>query len=266
MKKLVMLMVAMWGLSACTVIQPGETGVVFNKLTGSMHTEDQGMVLMIPFRSVEAYPTQLRTYTLVRKADEGTSEDDSIDLPTKEGQHIRQDISVTYNTSEDEAANVYKAFRGEDIAFIERTFIRRTLITVAQNISGQMSLAEIISTKRDEFQNKVQQELNTELKKMGFTLDKVNLGAAHLPEAIEKQMQEKMAKQQEAQGAEYELQKQQTLAKAAIARAEGVARANQIMQNSLTPAVLEKMKLDKWNGVLSQVVGTNGGVILNLNK
>jgi len=47
--------------------------------------------------------------------------------------------------------------------------------------------------------------------------DKVNLGASHLPPAIEAQMQQKMAAQQQAQQAEYELQKQQTLAKAAVA-------------------------------------------------
>ena len=39
-------------------------------------------------------------------------------VPTKEGQHIRQDISVTYNTSEDRAADVFRAFRGADISAI----------------------------------------------------------------------------------------------------------------------------------------------------
>ena len=70
-------------------------------------------------------------------------EDDSIDLPTREGQHITQDISVTYNTSEDKAAQVFKSFRGVDISEIEATFIRRTIITVAQNSAGQMSLSEV---------------------------------------------------------------------------------------------------------------------------
>ena len=76
--------------------------------------------------------------------------DDSIDLPTKEGQHIRQDISVTYNTSEDKAADVFKSFRGADVEDIEATFIRRTIITVAQNLAGQMSLSELISSRRQE--------------------------------------------------------------------------------------------------------------------
>ncbi len=99
-------------------------------------------------RRVQSYPTALRTYTMVQRAGEGSSsEDDSVDLPTLEGQHIRQDISVTYNTSEEKAAQVFRAFRGADIQDIENSFIRRTFITVAQNVAGQMSLTEIISSK-----------------------------------------------------------------------------------------------------------------------
>src|SRR6266496_1301813 len=100
---------------------------------------------------VQSYPTALRTYTMVRRSAEGSAmEDDSIDLPTREGQHITQDISVTYNTSEDNAE-------------IEATFIRRTIITVAQNAAGQMSLSELISSKRDELQGVIQRDLSGQL-------------------------------------------------------------------------------------------------------
>jgi regulator of protease activity HflC (stomatin/prohibitin superfamily) len=122
----------------------------------------------------------------------------SIDLPTREGQHITQDISVTFNTSEQQAAQVFKAFRGADILDIEATFVRRTIITVAQNAAGQMSLSEVISAKRSELQDAIQKNLSVEIEKMGFHLDKVNLGASHLPQSLETQMQQKMAAQQQA--------------------------------------------------------------------
>lgn len=255
-------------LSSCSVIKPGESGVIFNRVTGSMHTAEQGAVFTPPFIvSVQAYPTSLRTYSMVMRQGEGSDHtDDSIDLPSKEGQHIRQDISITYNTTHDKAAEVYKAFKGEDVAGIEATFIRRTTITVAQNIAGSMSLTELISTRRDELQSAIQTKLHDELLKMGFTIDKVNLGAAHLPASVETQMQQKMAAQQDAQRAEYELVKQGTLAKARVAEAEGVAKANAIIQNSLTSAILENKRIEKWNGVLPQVSGATGGLMLNLNR
>lgn len=254
--------------SSYSVIEPGYTGVIFNIWTGSLRTVPQGLAARIPWVTrVQSYPTALRTYTMVARQGEGSSTgDDSLDLPTREGQHIRQDLSVTYNTSEDRAGDVFRSFRGEDIEDIESTFIRRTIITVAQNAAGQMSLSEVISSKRDDLQTTIQTILSKELLKMGFTLDKVNMGASHLPPALEQQMQQKMAAQQQAQQAEYELQKQQMLAKAAVAKAEGEAQsqlvrakaegeANRMIQTSITPAIIQNRTIEKWDGVLPQVTG-----------
>jgi regulator of protease activity HflC (stomatin/prohibitin superfamily) len=256
--------------SSYSVISPGNMGVVFNIWTGSLRTAPQGIAWRFPFiTQVQSYPTALRTYTMVRRASEGSAVgDDSIDLPTKEGQHITQDISVTYNTSEDQAAQVFKAFRGAEIGEIEATFVRRTIITVAQNTAGQMSLSEVISAKRNELQDNIQKSLSSDLEKMGFHLDKVNLGASHLPQSLERQMQEKMAAQQQAQQAEYELQKQQMLAKAEVAKAEGEAQsilvrakaqaeANRLLQSTLSANLIQSKAIDRWNGILPQVAGSS---------
>jgi regulator of protease activity HflC (stomatin/prohibitin superfamily) len=254
--------------SSFSIIAPGNTGVIFNIWTGSLRSVPQGMAWRIPFiTQVQSYPTALRTYTMVRRSGEGSSaDDDSIDLPTLEGQHIRQDLSVTYNTSEEKAAQVFKSFRGADISEIEATFIRRTIITVAQNTAGQMSLSEVISSKRNNLQTLIQQNLSKELEKMGFFLDKVNLGASHLPASLETQMQQKMAAQQQAQQAEYELQKQEMLAKANVAKAQGEAQSilvrakaeaegNRLLQTTLTPAMIQNKTIEKWDGVLPQITG-----------
>ncbi len=254
--------------SSFTIVQPGNVGVVFNRMTGALRTAGQGLVWRIPFvTDVQSYPVALRTYTMVARSSEGSSEgDDSIDLPTKEGQHIRQDISVTYNTSQDRAADVFRAFRGADIGDIESTFIRRTIITVSQNAAGQMSLTGIISEDRGLLQTRIERGLHDEMTKMGFIVDKVNLGASHLPQTIEQQLQQKMAAQQQAQQAEYELQRQVTLAKARVAEAQGEAdstlvkakaqsEANRLLQESLTPLLVETKKIEKWNGELPSVTG-----------
>jgi regulator of protease activity HflC (stomatin/prohibitin superfamily) len=264
--------------SSFSVIAPGNTGVIFNIWTGSLRSVPQGMAWRMPWiTQVQSYPTALRTYTMVKRSGEGSSmDDDSIDLPTLEGQHIRQDISVTYNTSEDKAAQVFKSFRGADISEIESTFIRRTIITVAQNSAGQMSLSELISSKRDALQQAIQRSLSVELNKMGFLLDKVNLGASHLPQTLEAQMQQKMAAQQQAQQAEYELQKQQMLAKAAVAKAEGEAQsvlvkakaeseANRMLQATLTGILIQNKTIERWNGILPQVTG-GSMPLLDLNS
>ncbi len=255
-------------MASFSVIAPGNTGVIFNLWTGSLRAVPQGMAWKTPFvTDVQSYPTALRTYTMVRRSNEGSATgDDSIDLPTAEGQHIRQDLSVTYNTSEEKAAQVFKSFRGADISEIEATFIRRTIITVAQNVAGQMNLSEVISSKRNVLQDQIQKNLTGELEKMGFLLDKVNLGASHLPPSLETQMQQKMAAQQQAQQAEYELQKQEMLAKANVAKAQGEAQSilvrakaeaegNRLLQATLSAALIQSKTIEKWNGILPQVTG-----------
>jgi regulator of protease activity HflC (stomatin/prohibitin superfamily) len=268
------LVLAVW--ASFTIIQPGNVGVVFNRWSGALKTVGQGVAWRIPWiTQVQSYPVALRTYTMVRRGAEGSERgDDSIDLPTKEGQHIRQDISVTYNTSQDKAADVFRSFRGADISDIEATFIRRTIITVSQNAAGQMSLTDLISNQRGTLQENIQGDLQREMNKMGFVVDKVNLGASHLPDAIEKQMQQKMAAQQQAQQADYELQRQQTLAKAKVAEAEGEAQAtlvkakaqaeaNSLLQQTLSPLLIQNKAIERWNGTLPQFTG--GGAIPFLN-
>lgn len=255
-----------------TIIQPGNVGVVFNRFSGALKTVGQGVAWRIPWvTQVQSYPIALRTYTMVSRSEEGSLRgDDAIDLPTREGQHIRQDISVTYNTSQEKAADVFRSFRGADISEIEATFVRRTIITVSQNQAGQMSLTDLISNQRGALQEHIQETLQVEMGKMGFNVDKVNLGASHLPDAIEKQMQQKMAAQQQAQQADYELQRQQTLAKAKVAEAEGDAQAqlvkarataegNRVLQETLSPLLIQNKAIEKWNGALPQFTG--GGAL-----
>src|SRR5262249_43283153 len=92
--------------SSFSVIAPGNTGVIFNIWTGSLRSVPQGMAWRMPWiTQVQSYPTALRTYTMVRRAGEGSSsDDDRIALPTLERQDIRQDNSVAGNTCEDKAA------------------------------------------------------------------------------------------------------------------------------------------------------------------
>jgi regulator of protease activity HflC (stomatin/prohibitin superfamily) len=263
--------------SSFAVIKPGNVGVVFNRWSGSLRAAGQGVVWRIPWiTQVQSYPIALRTYSMVARSGEGSAlGDDSIDLPTREGQHIRQDISVTYNTSEDKAANVFRSFRGADIEDIEASFVRRTIITVSQNAAGQMALTDLISNQRTTLQDAIQEQLGTQMEKMGFVVDKVNLGASHLPQAIEAQMQQKMAAQQQAQQAEYELQRQQTLAKAKVAEAEGDAQAtlvkakaqaeaNRLLQETLNPLLVQSKAIDRWNGILPQFSGSGTVPFVNL--
>jgi regulator of protease activity HflC (stomatin/prohibitin superfamily) len=87
-------------------------------------------------------------------------------------------------------------------------------------------------------------------------------------------MQRKMAAQQESQQAEYEQKKQEGLARAAVATANGQAQStlinakaqaesNHLLQSSITPTLVEYRKIEKWDGKLPTVSG-GGTPLINI--
>ncbi len=90
-------------------------------------------------------------------------------------------------------------------------------------------------------------------------------------------MQQKLAAQQQAQQAEYELQKTgNVVAKAAVAKAEGEGQsvlvrakaeseANRMLQATLSAILIQNKTIEKWNGILPQVTG-GSMPLLDLNS
>ena len=55
------------------------------------------------------------------------------------------------------------------------------------------------------------------------------------------------------------------LAEYSLQEKELQAKANEIESNSLSPQLLRKMAIEKWDGKLPQVQGNNGSTLINLD-
>ena len=165
--------------SSFTIIQPGNVGVVFNRWSGAAQDRRAGHRLADPVDHAGAVLSGRAPHLHDgdARSEEGSRRgDDSIDLPTREGQHIRQDISVTYNTSQEKAADVFRSFRGADIRTSRRRSSGGRSSRSRRTSAGQMSLTDIISNQRGRCRSTIQTTLADEMEKMGFVVDKVNLG------------------------------------------------------------------------------------------
>ena len=84
-------------------------------------------------------------------------------------------------------------------------------------------------------------------------------------EAFITAIEEKQVAQQQLLKAETEKQtaitNAQAAAEAAKIKAEGDAKANKLLNDSLTDKVLENKKIDKWNGELPKVSGSGSTII-----
>ncbi len=66
---------------------------------------------------------------------------------------------------------------------------------------------------------------------------------------------------------ENEVKVAEAQAKKLIVAAEAEKKANELRQQALTPAILEKMWIEKWNGTVPTVItGGNTSTFLDLSK
>jgi len=250
---------------------------VFNKAQGGVLPKQlgQGWHFKLPLiERITEYPVSLRTYSNIGAGEGTDSTNGLVTLPTMGGQHIDQQMSVTYHVSPDKAFLVFNQFKGEPIETIEETFLRRQIQSVATSVTGKYDLMDILGPKKAEIQNKIQAELKTQVEAYGFVIDQVNLGYAKPPAAIEAALQAKMQAEQNADAAKYALQKAEMDAKSKIAAAEGEAKANSLVRQQLSPEFLRFKALevqlkyaDKWNGALpTQMVPGSAVPFINVNS
>jgi hypothetical protein len=104
-------------------------------------------------------------------------------------------------------------------------------------------------------------------KNYGITITVLGLkeGISFENPAIQAAIDEKFASEQklviQQNENEANIAKAEADAKAKIMLAEAEAKANQLLANSLTPAILAQMYYEKWNGVLPQFYGADGTLI-----
>lgn len=245
-------------MDSWVTIPQGMVGVVFNRARGGVQarTLGEGWHTRMPFVTmIQKYPVALRTYNALGIGEGADKESNALDLPTSEGQHIQQDISIVYNVMPDKASFVFDKFRGADIEDIEATFIRRLVTSVANNVTGRYSIMDIYGPQKQKVQVEIFESLKPEMEKWGFNVDRVNLGAAKFPETIEASLQAKVAAQQQAETAKYKLQQAEVDKQATIAAAQGQAQANELIQASLSPKLVQLKAIEKWDGSVPQFSG-----------
>ena len=124
---------------------------------------------------------------------------------------------------------------------------------------------EIVSN-REMIENAIEKRLKTNLAKEGFVLDNFTSGLKY-PESIVEAINAKTKAVQEAQRVENELKIAEAEARKKIVAAEAEKQANELRTQALTPAILQQMWIDKWDGKLPvTMAGGDSKLLLNLPK
>lgn len=255
-------------------VMPGMAGIVYN-LDGGIEGETlgQGIHLVLPWKKVVEYPVSTETvYYLTKKED--TDPDNGIDISTKDGKTVHVSVTYAFHMDETELPKVFTKFRGQSIDKIEAGYMKSELLRCINEVTAGYDLMAVVGDKRAEINAAVFNRFRDSLTEFGVVVETLNIADAKpdaaTAEAIQKVIDSQNKLQQatiEKQTAEQEAERRIVEAKgkseAARIEAEGIAAANELVRNSLSPELVRQHAVDKWNGVLPQISG-NGNFLFEI--
>lgn len=248
------------GFNNCYVVQTGEVAIIstFGKVD---KVEGEGLHFKIPFiQSKYFMETREQTYAF-------TNENGRVlEVSTKDMQSILVEITVQVSVSDPE--KLYKSFKGLQY---ERFIAPRTKEIIQATIS-KYTIEEFIS-KRTEISRIIFEDLKDDFSIYGLNVSNVSIINHDFSDEYERAVEMKKVAEQAVETAKAEQEKltveaenKVKLAEYRLREKELQAKANAVESNSLTPQLLRKLAIEKWDGKLPQVQGNGANTFVNLEQ
>lgn len=172
-------------------------------------------------------------------------------------QDVDSTVATNWNIDPADAAWIYQRIGMED-ALNER-IIQPVVSNAVKAIVAHYNAEELVE-KRDQVRREIEDLIRKNLNPyhVNVAVDGVSITNFDFSPEYETAIENKQVAQQRAQQAEYELQQAKVEAERQIAQAQGQAEAQKLLQQTLTPELIQQQAIQKWDGHLPTVVGGNG--------
>jgi len=223
-------------LSMFKQIGAGEVGVqtLFGKVQDGVL--GSGLHIINPLVEVTNFETRTQNYTMSGVASEGQKEgDDAIRVLSADGLEVTIDLSVLYNVNPAKAPyilqNIGVNYEDKIVRPITRTAIRDNAVNY--------QAVDLYSTKRAEFQARINQTITKSFEKNGLEVQNVLIRNISLPASVKASIESKIQAEQEAQKMQFVLQKERQEADRKRVEAQGIADYQKIISQSLSDRQLQ---------------------------
>jgi regulator of protease activity HflC (stomatin/prohibitin superfamily) len=156
-------------------------------------------------------------------------------VPSSEGLISQLDVSVIYNVPRENVVRVRKTIGLDYTETVLEPYIREAIRNV---VSGYPVKALFSDAGRKEIGENILAFLRSKLEPRGLLVQDVLLRDVRLPPSFAQSIETKLRAEQESLQKEFELVKAQKDAEIEIARAQGVAKSNEIIAGSITEGYL----------------------------
>ena len=223
-------------LSIFKVIEPGKVGVqtLFGKVQDNVL--ESGLHIINPLVEITTFDIQTQTYTMSAVSNEGQKEgDDAIRVLSSDGLEVTIDLSVLYKVTADRAPfilqNIGENYLDKIVRPVSRTAIRDNAVNYAA--------VDLYSTKRQEFQDKINRYITANFAKRGLELQQILVRNITLPASVRASIESKINAEQDAQKMQFVLQKERQEAERKRVEAQGIADYQKILSTGLSDKQLQ---------------------------
>ncbi|MEY2949644.1 MAG: hypothetical protein RLZZ248_845 [Bacteroidota bacterium] len=206
-------------------IDAGERGVLFRRFSGGLDKENiyqPGFHMIAPWNSMYVYDVREKQI------------EEEMELLSSNGLTIRVDITVRVNPNFKEIPELHETFGKEYLTSLVRPEVRSSV----RKVIGRFTPEELYSTRREEVQDMIQQDLEDALKSNYIDLRASLIRDITLPAKVKTAIEEKLEAEQSALKYEYILAQERKEAERKIIEAQAKSEANRILNASLSPNIL----------------------------
>ncbi|MEM1326900.1 MAG: prohibitin family protein [Bacteroidota bacterium] len=241
-------------------IEAGERGVLFKRFSGGLDKENiyqPGFHVIAPWNDMYQYDVREKQL------------EEAMQVLSSNGLNITVDVTIRFHPAYAEIGDLHEKF-GEGY---KETLVRPEVRSAVREIVGRFQPEELYSTKRDEVQGLITQNLEKVLADNYIVLKAVLIRDIELPDKVKSAIEDKLEAEQSALKYEFILNQERKEAERKIIEAEAKAEANRILNASLSNNILRDkgieatLELAKSPNSKVVVVGGEGdGLPLILNN
>ena len=285
MKRIVSLIVivcSMFLFGACSRVPAGHVGVKVYLLGGNKGVDIEEMPVgryWVGFNEeLYIFPIFQQNYVWTKDSREGSPDDESFTFQTKEGMEVNADIGISYSIDPKMVTKLFQTYR-KGVDEITNIYLRNHVRDAINQIASTMPVESVYGEGKAKMLVEVQKLVTDKVSPLGIKIDKIYMiGTFRLPKPVLDALNSKIEATQKAQQLENEIRGKEAEAKKLVAEATGKAEArmkeakaeadaNDLITNSITPTLVEYMKVQKWNGVgPTTLLGSGTTPIVNLAK
>jgi regulator of protease activity HflC (stomatin/prohibitin superfamily) len=222
-------------------IGPGQRGVLMTFGAVQNGVLDPGLHLKLPFmQSVAKMDVQVQNSQAAETAA-------SLDL-----QNVSSTVATNWHILPADAEWVYQHI-GNEADLVDK-IIRPAISNSVKAITAHYNAEDLI-IHRDEVRDQIQAQITSELQPYRIVVDSVNITDFHFSDEFAQAIERKQIAQQRALQARYELDQAKVLAQQRVVEAQAQSQAQQLLQQTLTPEIIQQQAIAKWDGHLPAVVG-----------